>query len=389
MPSPLDDLLIVDLSTSVSGPFAGGMLAEYGARVIKVEAPDMADAARLTGTSRNGVTAMFASINRGKESVTIDLKSDVGRSALWRLLEKADVLLQNFRPGALAKLGFDWDSVHANCPQLIYASISGFGNNGPMANARVYDPIIQVASGIADSQINPISGGPMLYQGILCDKVTALHMTQAILGALLARERGLAGGQKIDIAMLDAAVHFHWCDGMYNHTFLDEEGVVRAPEFSVFYRLTNIEGEYVTLSLMTESEMQGALKAMSLDHLLDDDRFSSMLGRLKNGKALGEYFKERYAQMGFETLMEALKENDVPVGAVVRRKDLDQHPQIIANGTITAVEHPVAGRMHAARPPAKLSQTPLDVRGPAPTKGEQSLALAKEFGFDPLLDMTR
>lgn len=384
MPSPLENVLVVDLSTSVSGPFAAGMLAEYGARVIKVEAPGMADAARVTGTSKNGVSAMYASINRGKESVVLDLKTDSGKQALWRLLETADVLLQNFRPGALAKLGFDWHSVHARCPQLIYASITGFGETGPMAHSRVYDPIIQVSSGIADSQVNPQSGGPMLYQGILCDKITALHMSQAILGGLLARERGLSEGQKIDIAMLDAAVHFHWCDGMYNHSFVNEEGVVRAPEFSVFYRLTNIEGDYITMSLMTEKEMTGALKAMSLEHLLEDERFSTMLGRLKNGKALGEYFKERYKAMGFQALMRELKKHDVPVGQVVRRADLSEHPQIIANDTIAIVDHPAAGPMRAARPPAKFSQTPLDLRSPAPGKGEQTQALAQEFGFEPL-----
>jgi crotonobetainyl-CoA:carnitine CoA-transferase CaiB-like acyl-CoA transferase len=224
----------------------------------------------------------------------------------------------------------------------------------------------------------------MLYQGILCDKITALHMSQAILGGLLARERGMSAGQRIDIAMLDAAVHFHWCDGMYNHTFLGDEGLVRAPEFSVFYRLSNIEGEYVTLSLMTEKEMEGALKAMSLEHLLDDERFSSMLGRLKNGKELGEYFKDRYQKMGFETLMKEFKKHDVPVGAVVRRADLSDHPQIIANDTIATVDHPAAGPMRAVRPPAKFSHTPLDIRFAAPAKGEQSRALAEEFGFQPL-----
>jgi len=382
--APLDGLTIIDLSTSVSGPFAGGMLAEYGARVIKVEAPEMTDAARYTGTSKNGVSAMFASINRGKESIVIDLKSAEGKEALWALLEKADVLIQNFRPGAMTKLGFDWDTLHARCPRLIYASITGFGQTGPMANSRVYDPIIQASSGIADSQINPISGGPMLYQGILCDKVTALHVTQAILGALLARERGMSEGQKIDIAMLDAAVHFHWCDGMYNHTFLEEDGIQRTPEFGMFYRLTNVEDEYIILCLMSDSEMTGALKAMSLDYLLEDERFSTLQGRLKNNKQMGEYFKKRYAEMGFETLMASLRAHDVPVGAVIRRGDLADHPQILANQTIATVEHPIAGPMHAAQPPAKFSHTPLKLGAAAPQKGEQTQALAKEFGFAPL-----
>lgn len=380
-PGPLEGITLVDLSTSVSGPFAAGMLAEYGARVIKVEAPGMLDAARVTGTSRRGVTAMFATINRGKEAIVLDLKTEDGKAALWQILNQADVLLQNFRPGALAKLGFDWDSVHSRCPRLIYASITGFGNTGPLANARVYDPIIQVASGIADSQINPISGGPMLYQGILCDKVTALHMCQAITAALLARERGLADGQRIDIAMLDAAVHFHWADGMYNYTFLEEDEVERVPEFGMFYRLSHVDDGYITLCLMSDSELRGAMKAMAIEHLLKDERFATSQARLRNHKAMGEVFKERFEAMGLETLMDALYANDVPAGAVIKREKLSEFPQIVNNGTIDIVSHPVAGKMHAATPPVKFSATPTELRGPAPERGEHNEAIASEFGF--------
>ncbi|MEM7568795.1 MAG: CoA transferase [Pseudomonadota bacterium] len=379
--APLSGITIIDLSTSVSGPFAAGMLAEYGARVIKVEAPDMMDAARTTGTSRNGVTAMHASINRGKEGIIIDLKTEKGKASLWQLLEKADVLLQNFRPGALEKLGFGYDAVQARCPRLLYASITGFGASGPLAKARVYDPIIQVASGIADSQINPISGGPMLYQGILCDKVTALHMTQAITAGLLARERGLAEGQKIDIAMIDAAVHFHWADGMYNYTFLEKDGVVRVPEFGMFYRLSHVEDDYITMCLMSDSELRGAMKAMSIEHLLSDERFASSQARLQNHKALGDIFKERYAAMGFEELMTQLYAHDVPAGAVIKRENLADFPQIVHNGTIAEVDHPTAGKMRAARPPVRLSETPLSLRGHAPERGEHSDALAEEFAL--------
>lgn len=378
---PLSGMMIVDLSTSVSGPFAAGMLAEYGARVIKVEAPDMLDAARATGTSRRGVTAMFATINRGKEAIVMDLKTAEGKDALWRILKDADVLLQNFRPGALAKLGFDWEHVHNRCPRLIYASITGFGDTGPLARARVYDPIIQVASGIADSQINPISGGPMLYQGILCDKVTALHMTQAITAALLARERGMAEGQKIDIAMLDAAVHFHWADGMYNYTFLEDGDVQRVPEFGMFYRLSHVDDDYITLCLMSDSELRGAMTAMSIEHLLEDERFKTSQSRLRHHKELGEIFKERFADMGFEELMTQLYAHDVPAGAVIRRSDLATFPQIVNNETICEVDHPVAGKMHAARPPARFSETPLSLPHAAPERGQHSDALAREYGF--------
>lgn len=381
---PLEDILIVDLSTSVSGPFAAGLLAEYGARVLKVEAPGLTDSARTTGTARNGFSAMYATINRGKESVVLDLKTDEGKKSLWSMLEKADVLLQNFRPGALAKLGFDWDTVHARCPRLLYASISGLGFEGPMANIRVYDPMIQAASGIADSQVNPKTGAPMLYQGILCDKITSMYMSQAILGGLLARERGLAEGQKIELSMLDCAVHFHWCEGMYNFTFLEEDGLKKAPEFSKFYRLSRNEENYFSMPMMSDSELSAGLKALSLEHLHDDDRFNTVAGRLKNSKELGQIVAARITEMGFDTAMEALVMNDAPACPVVKRKDLASHPQIQANGTIVEVLHPIAGRMHAATPPVKMSQTPLRLREPAPGKGQQTDAIAKEFGFEPL-----
>jgi crotonobetainyl-CoA:carnitine CoA-transferase CaiB-like acyl-CoA transferase len=190
---------------------AAGLLADQGAEVVKVE-PPQGDLTRLIGPVKGDITPTFAAINRGKRSIVLDLKQHAARGVLRQLLARADVLVENFRPGALARLGFSYDEVAAFNPGIVYLSISGFGQTGPNAQVRVYDPVIQAASGFADAHPNQLSGEPQLLQTVMCDKVTALTAAQAVTAALLGRERGRArgGGQgtKIELSMLDANVAF-------------------------------------------------------------------------------------------------------------------------------------------------------------------------------------
>ncbi|MEZ5226265.1 MAG: CoA transferase [Acidimicrobiales bacterium] len=269
MGSLLEGITIVDLSTVVSGPFAVRMLLEQGARVIKVEAPGISDASRFVGTSRHGVTAMYTTCNHGKEVRTIDVKTQDGLAELLGLIDDADMLVQNFRPGAMDRMGLGWDTLHARNPQLICLSISGFGPNGPMSGIRVYDPIIQAAAGICDTQVDPLSGGPFLFQGILADKVTSLYTAQAAFAALLERAQqqlatGTSEGRHIELNMFDCAIHFNWPDGMYNHTYVDDDGVVPAPDFSAAYRLTPVADGHLAYSVVTDSELSGAMRAVGL-----------------------------------------------------------------------------------------------------------------------------
>ncbi len=382
MTAPLSGYTVIDLSTVISGPFATCILAEHGARVIKVEAPGMGDVARFVGTSKQGMTAMYATVNRGKEILTLDLKQPDAQKILWQLIERADVLVQNFRPGVMARIGFDFDAVTARNPELVYVSISGFGQTGPRAGTRVYDPVIQAAAGVCDSQRTPDTNEPMLYQGILCDKVTALTAAQSVMAALLARERGLARGQHIELAMLDAAIHFHWPDGMYNYTYQDEAGVKRVPDFSAFYKLTRHGDDYFAMSLTSETEQQAFLRAMGLEYLNDDPRFNTLSARLAHQSEMSQLVKEKMSAMTTQEAMDRMLAEDVPVSLVNSRTSLHDDPQVRHNQTIRQISDDALGAMHVARAPARYSVSRTLCPDTMPRHGVAAKNILSELGYD-------
>ena len=192
---PLAGVKVVDMSVMISGPLAAMMLADQGADVIKVESPGIGDMMRFLGSQKGGETGIFALHNRGKRSIGVNLKSDEGRDVLRRLLADADVLIQNFRPGALEKLGFGYGDVRKFNDRIVYVSISGFGQDGPRSGQRVYDNVIQAASGLASVQTDKATGRPQIFRTLVCDKVTSYTVAQAVTAALFARERG-GGGQR-------------------------------------------------------------------------------------------------------------------------------------------------------------------------------------------------
>ena len=217
----LDGLKVLDLTTKVSGPVAAMMLADQGARVIKVE-PTSGEQMRHIGSKHNDITPAFFSCNRGKESIALDLKSDAGKDILLKLAKDADVFIQNFRPGAIDRMGFGEEVLRRANERLIYVSISGFGDQGPYADKRVYDPIIQALSGATDIQADRVTGKPNMFRIILADKVTALTAAQAISSALYAREKS-GRGQHIRLSMLDTMLSFFWPEGMGGLTYAERE----------------------------------------------------------------------------------------------------------------------------------------------------------------------
>jgi crotonobetainyl-CoA:carnitine CoA-transferase CaiB-like acyl-CoA transferase len=352
----LDGLVILDLSTVVSGPFAVRMLREQGARVIKVEAPGLGDIARYIGTSRNGVSAMYTTCNIGKEVVTIDVKTDEGLAELLGLIDSADMLVQNFRPGTMDRIGLGWETLHARHPELICLSISGFGPDGPMSGFRVYDPIIQAAAGICDTQVDPATGGPQLFQGILADKVTSLYAAQAALGALLDRaqqqiETGTSVGQHVQVNMFDCGIHFNWPDGMYNHTFVGEGDVAVKPDYSAFYRLSSAGGEHLAYSIVTDQEMTGAMRALGLEDLLNDPEFADAKARRAARPQLLVLVEDAVRSYNdLDELLQKLWDHDVPASRVESRASLHEHPQAVVNGSIAEIDDPLLGRIRQSAP---------------------------------------
>ena len=219
MTPPLSGLHILDLSTVISGPMAVALLADQGASVVKVESPD-GDTCRLIGPAKGDLSAIYIATNRGKRSIALDLKAPAALPVLHALLRRADVVVNNFRPGVMGRLGLDDSALAALNPRLIRLTINGYGDSGPAAGDRVYDAVIQAVAGVAASHRDHHTGHPGLVATLVCDKLTAITAAQAVTAALYARERdGL--GRRVDVSMLDAVLAFQWPDAMYNHVFVD------------------------------------------------------------------------------------------------------------------------------------------------------------------------
>src|SRR6185295_15977753 len=220
-PGPLDGIRIVDLTSMLSGPWATMILADQGADVIKVEEPRLGDHTRAYGNRRNGFSASFLNLNRNKRSIAIDLKTARGVDLLMRLCKTADVVVQNFRPGVVERLGIDEAAIRTVAPNIVYVSINGFGEKGPYAHKPVYDPIVQAFSGLTTVQAGADDRRPRLIRTVLPDKLTAVTAAQASAAALVGRLR-TGKGQHVRLAMLDAVLAFLWASDMGAQTYVGE-----------------------------------------------------------------------------------------------------------------------------------------------------------------------
>lgn len=380
---PLDGVKVVDLSVMISGPLAGMMLADQGADVIKVESPGLGDIMRFLGTSKGGMTGIFANNNRGKRSVVVDLKKAEGIDVLKRLVAGADVLIQNFRPGAMERLGLGYDELSALNPDLIYVSISGYGPDGPYSHRRVYDNVIQAASGLASVQTDPATGTPALFRTLLCDKITSYTATQAITAALYARATGKARGQHIVLAMLDAAVSFLWPDSAMDAALLDDD-VSRTPTIGANYSVTSLVDGHVAVSAVTDAEWRGLFSAYGRGDLADDPRFSTAVGRMQNLGDLIPIMREMAEATSVDDFLAGAEEHDVPASKINTIHEIPHDPQAIHNEIFVEREHPAAGRIREPRPAARLSATPAVVGGHAPLFGEHTDEVIRELGLDPV-----
>ena len=378
---PLRGIKVLDLSVMISGPLAAMMLGDQGADVIKVESPGLGDFMRYLGSAKGGMTGIFVNNNRGKRSLVVDLKSEQGVAVLKKLAETADVVIQNFRPGAVERLGIGYEDLKKVNPQLIYVSISGYGPDGPDSGHRVYDNVIQAASGLASVQTDPRNGEPSLFRTLLCDKVTSLTAAQAISSALYASAAGNAEGQHIVLAMLDAAVSFMWPDSGMDAVLLDDDAN-RTPTIGQNYGITRLKDGFAAIAVVSDSEFRGLCHAYGRPELADDERFASMAGRTLNASELVPLMTELSAQQSAQDFVQRAQSFDVPAASVVALADLPHQPQIMNNKVFLEREHPVAGRIREPRPAARFSSTPAQAGGLAPTAGQHSDEIVTEVGLD-------
>ena len=379
MSGPLSGIKIIDLSSVISGPVATVLLADQGADVIKVEAPQ-GDIIRRMGLGKNNLSPGFVSANRGKRSICIDLKEPAGVAIVKKLIADADVFIQNFRPGAIERMGLSYDVISALNPRLLYVSVSGFGETGPYAHKRVYDPVIQALTGLPDVQADSATSRPKMVRTIIPDKVSALTTAQAITAGLLERERGSGEGQHIKVAMIDATISFLWPEALGGLTMVGGEKNVRRGQLAQDLIFETKDG-YITCGAVSDSEWKGMCAALEQPHWLDDERFSTPMGRVANAKeridSMGDVLKSRTSA----DWLERLDANDVPCAPVLSRPEILENEQIKANKLISQYEHPGLGQIRQPRPGAKFSRSDMRKEPIAPALGQHSEEILRDLGL--------
>jgi crotonobetainyl-CoA:carnitine CoA-transferase CaiB-like acyl-CoA transferase len=378
MPGPLAGYRIIDVTQMVSGPMATQILADQGADVIKIEPPGTGDLTRALGGARRAIAPTFAVINRNKRSAAIDLKDARGLAILKALVRGADLFVQNFRPGAAQRMGIGYDALRPLRPDLVYVSISGFGEAGPYVHKRVYDPVVQALSGLAAIQADGETGRPRMMRLIVPDKVTALTAAQAMTAALLARER-TGRGQHVKLAMLDAVVAFLWPEGMAAHTFRDNPG--RAVRRSIRDLIFQTRDGYITAGAVSDAEWQGMCRALGHPEWFDDERFATPIARIRNVEERLAMTAEVLRTRTSAEWLRALDAEQVPCAPVNSRADVLTDPQVLANELIVESVHPHAGVMRQPRPAPRFEATPAALRRPAPLLGEHTDEVLRESGI--------
>ena len=380
-PGPLDGLTILDLTRVLSGPYCTVLLADMGARVIKVELPGRGDDTRAWGPPFVGAeSAYFLSINRNKESLTLDFKTAEGRDILERLASRADVLVENFRPGTLARVGFDYSAVAQRHPRLVYCSISGFGQTGPRRDQPGYDAVIQAEGGLMSVTGDP--DGPAYRVGVaIADLVAGLMAAQGVALALFARER-TGRGQQVDISMLDGVVSLL---SYHASTYLTTGATSRRvgnrhATITPYDTFAAADGEFF-LAVGNDDQFGRFCGVAGLPELPYDERFATNPARVVNRDALVALLIPVLQTRSRQWWTTSLTVAGVPCGAVREVPDVMSDPQVLARHMIEAVEHAALGQMKVLGVPIKLSDTPGAVRSAPPTLGQHTDAVLRELNF--------
>ena len=380
MSGPLDGVRVIDLTTIYSGPIATSILGDHGADVVKIEAPGGEAMRPGFRQRRNGLSGPFAMMNRNKRSLVLDLSEDSGKRVLERLLGGADVVVENFRPGVMGRLGFGWERLKAINSRLIYASINGVGPTGPYANRRVYDAVIQAISGMASLQADPTVERPQMINTLMCDKLTSITAAQNICSALYAREK-TGRGQRVEISMLDSSLFFLWPDSMANFTFVGDD-ISKSQFGSHAYFVRQTKDGYIATMPVQPAEWSGVFTALELDELLGDERFATPRARQANGDVFQQLITDAYARFTTAELVERLGENEVPFAEINSREAVIEDPQVKAMGALVEFEHPIGGAMRQPRPPGRFSDTETSIFRCSPELGEHTDVVLDEYGFD-------
>jgi CoA:oxalate CoA-transferase len=381
MTGMLSDVKVLDLTTFLSGPFCTVILSDMGAEVLKIEAPPKGCATRQNPPFIKGQSAYFMSLNRGKKGITLNLKSERGKKVFFQLVSTADVLVENFRPGVMDRLGFNYKTVSEVNPKIVYASISGFGNTGPFREKGAYDMVIQGYGGIMSITGSP-GGEPVRVGYSVADLSAGLYGALAITGALRVRDK-VGKGQYLDVSMLDCQVAF--MENAIARYFATGDIPVplgnRHPSIAPFQAFKSTTG-YFTLSASTDQQFGNLCDAVGLPDAKSDKRLLTKRDRVRNVSFINELFGNLFAEKPKEYWLELLERHKIPCGPINNVKEVVESPQVQARGIIVELEHAEAGRIKMAGPPIKASLTPLSVQSAPPLLGQDTDAVLSGLGYN-------
>jgi crotonobetainyl-CoA:carnitine CoA-transferase CaiB-like acyl-CoA transferase len=378
---PLAGLEVIELSNMITCSLAAMTMAAQGAAVIKVEPPINGDQMRPLGTQKSGVSGFFHNCNRGKRSLAIDLKSEAGVEAVKKLVARADVLLHNYRPGVMDRIGLGSDVLRKINPKLVYVAVSGFGTKGPMADFPAFDHVIQGLAGFTDLQA-PDDGKFDFIRTFICDKVTAFTVCQAATAALLARA-STGKGQHIDISMLHACLAFMWPDGMMHKTLKDEDRFEMSPGSDYFQTINYSDGA-VAVAPLKDTHWEALLPMLGYPELVGTGPYASVPARMTNMNKIMHVLKSPRLDIGVEKAMEILVAADIPCSPCVKRGDLEGEEQIKAIGALETYVTQAMGKLTVPTPPILFEGQPTSQAEPSPLLGEHSRSILSELGWNEL-----
>ena len=380
MTGMLSDIKVLDLTTFLSGPFCTMILADMGAEVVKIETPEKGCATRQTPPFVHGESAYFMSLNRGKKSVTLNLKSKKGKEIFLRLAAASDVLVENFRPGVMKRLGFDYEAISALNPKIVYASISGFGSTGPFREKGAYDMVIQGYGGVMSITGNP-GGEPVRVGYSVSDLTAGLYGSIAVTGALRVRDK-LQKGQYLDISMFDCqvalmenAVARYFATGSIPGPLGN-----RHPSIAPFQAFKSSTG-YFTVTASTDEQFVNLCDLLERADLKEDARFLTKASRAKNAQDVSDVFNKLFEGKPKEHWIALLEGRGIPCGPINNVKEVVESPQVQARGMVIEMDHPTAGKIKMAGSPIKASLTPACTPCPPPVLGQDTDTVLAQLGY--------
>ncbi|NCO48168.1 MAG: CoA transferase [Sphingomonadales bacterium] len=373
---PLAGIRVVEFSTMITASLATMMFAQQGADVIKVEPPGIGDPMRWLGSQKAGISGLFHNCNQAKRSITLDLKSPDDVASARQLCLQADVVIHNYRPGVMDRLGLGSATLRQEKPELIYCAITGFGHEGPLSNRPAYDHVMQAMSGLMTLQGHP--AGFAYVKTLICDKLTAYTAAQAITASLFARER-TGKGQHIDLSMLESCIAFLWPDGGM-HLTLQGEDVAHGAPFADYYQLPlRSTNGAIAYAAMTDAHWDAVFDIVGRADLKTEEKYKGMANRSIHMAELASIIAGEKPNLTSAEMVAGLAVHDVPAAACLSLEDLPANQQALAMGIFEQTDHPLLGPVQHVTAPARFGGTKLAPVGPSPALGEHSADIWAEL----------